>query len=157
MRGYVLLKQTAVELGQWAEIYPDVMHDLKDSAPSDILVRVYLEEHEWQAAWDALDKVSSTMRSYYNYGSEILELEVARQSINVMPNRAIPVLIRYARHYIDERGRDNYALAASYLSDVCRAYDDMGEFEKWEMLIADIRREYKKLPALQDELNKAGL
>jgi hypothetical protein len=32
-----------------------------------------------------------------------------------------------------------------------------GEQARWEHLIRDVRTRYSRLPALQDELNKAGL
>jgi len=36
-------------------------------------------------------------------------------------------------------------------------YRQLNETESWNKLIADIRERYKKLPALQDELNQLKL
>jgi len=74
-----------------------------------------------------------------------------------MPERAIPVYVKYARRYINNRGRGNYQVAARLLAVVQQLYDRLDEIEKWEPFIAGIRAEFKTLRALQDELNKAGL
>jgi len=117
-----------------------------------VLTRVYLRDGEWQLAWETLPKVKRDN----TYGRS-LELEVADASRHALPERAIPVFIRYARQYIDSRGRDNYQRAASLLAKVQQAYDQLGEIETWETLITELREEYKQLPALKDGLNKAGL
>lgn len=46
---------------------------------------------------------------------------------------------------------------AQNLAKVQQAYNQLGEIETWETLIAELREEHKRLPALKDELNKAGL
>ena len=50
------------------------------------------------------------------------------------------------------RGENYYNIGA--VSDTVRRGD---EIETWEALIAELREEHKRLPALKDELNKAGL
>lgn len=74
-----------------------------------------------------------------------------------MPERALPVYIKYARHYIERRGRNNYKTTADLLKIVRELYDQLDDIETWETLIAELREEHKRLPALKDELNKAGL
>ena len=149
---YGKLKATAQALNQWEALRPQIIRDLQARQDYDLLTRVYLHDEDWALAWDTLPKVE---RDFY-FGPA-LELDVAVVSRHALPERAIPVLTQYAREYIEDRGRDNYQRAASLLAKVQQAYDQLDEIEAWETLIADIRTEFKKLRALQDELNKAGL
>jgi uncharacterized Zn finger protein len=58
---------------------------------------------------------------------------------------------------IAARGRGNYAQAASYLLRVRAVHVLVGEEKAWQALIADLRQENRRLPAMQDEFNQAGL
>lgn len=149
---YKNLKQTALTLNQWDAIRPQVIANLQQKQEFDTLTRIYLIDGEWTLAWETLPKAKLT--SIYG---EPLDLTLAQASYEAMPEQAIPVYIKYARMAIDNRNRDQYAVAAGLLATVQMIYDQMDEIEKWEQLIAHIRREFKNLPALKDELNKAGL
>lgn len=149
---YGELKATAQSLGQWNDLRPQIIRELETKEHYAVLTQVYLHDGEWQLAWDTLPKVKRD-----NAYGRSLELEVADAARHATPERAIPVFVRYARHYIDSRGRDNYQRAASLLVKVQQAYDHLDEIETWQTLIAELREEHKRLPALKDELNKAGL
>jgi uncharacterized Zn finger protein len=149
---YGELKTTAQALNQWDDLRPQIIRDLKTGQNFDVLTRVYLHDGEYALAWDTLSKVKRN-----NYYGRLLELEVADAARHATPERAIPVFVKYARQYIDSRGRDNYQQAASLLAKVQQAYDQLDEIETWETLIAELREEYKRLPALKDELKKARL
>lgn len=86
-----------------------------------------------------------------------LDLEVAERSRQARPQKAIPVYVDYARREIGRRSRGNYAQAAAYLAVVRDLYRQLGDEETWRKLIGGIREEFRRLPALQDELNQAGL
>ena len=55
------------------------------------------------------------------------------------------------------RGRGNYTEAVRYLFRVRDLYYRLGEPKTWQALIADLREQNRRLRALKDELNKAGL
>ncbi len=152
VQNYGELKTIAQALGQWDDLRPQIIRDLDNRSEYPVLTQVYLHDGEWALAWDTLPKVRGN--TYYGRS---LELDVADASYRATPKRAIPVFIKYARQHIDKRGRDNYQQAASLLAKVQQAYDQLDEIETWETLIAELRQEHKRLPALKDELNKAGL
>jgi uncharacterized Zn finger protein len=149
---YAELKTTAQTLNQWDTLRPQIIRNVKATENYELLTQIYLHDEEWTLAWDTLSKVKRA--AYYGHS---LELDVANASRHALPGRAIPVFVKYARQYINNRGRGNYQQAASLLTKVQQAYDQLDEIETWETLIADLRTEFKKLPALKDELNKAGL
>lgn len=76
---------------------------------------------------------------------------------HVGPERAIQVYISLARTNIDLRSRDNYAVAARHLASARDTYRLSNNEAVWQTLISEIKTEFKRLPALQDELRKAGL
>ncbi|HNB54539.1 MAG TPA: hypothetical protein PK530_21510, partial [Anaerolineales bacterium] len=73
------------------------------------------------------------------------------------PQRAIGYYLWKADELIKQRSRDRYAEAAGYLQRVKRLSGDTGQMDAWANTIRAIRENNKKLPALQDELKKAGL
>lgn len=151
---YKDIKSTAQSLNQWEQIRPQIIEKLQTRKAWDTLTQVYLVDEEWELAWQTLPRVGTQQNTYHWHR---LDFEVAEASRHVMPERAIPIYIKRARGNIDQRKRDYYREAASLLSQVQHMYDQLDEFETWETLITEIREEFKRLPALQDELNKAGL
>jgi uncharacterized Zn finger protein len=57
----------------------------------------------------------------------------------------------------DGRGRSNYAQAAEHLARIKHIRETGHDHTDWDDLIAMIREDNNNLPALQDELDKAGL
>jgi len=146
------MQTTAQSIGQWDTLRPQIIRDLQASENYELLTRIYLHDEEWVLAWETLPKAEAT-----NTYGRLLDFTVAQASHHVMPEQAIPVYIKHARKAIANRNRDQYAVAASLLATVQKMYDQLDEIEKWEQLITDIRTEFKNLPALKDELKKAGL
>lgn len=159
---YRELESVAKGLGQWEAIRPPIIEALKkDKAQIATLARVYLHEQEWDLAWELVERAPqadkrSAWGSPYLYGPT-LDLEVAQASRKERPHKAIPVFINYARRLIDQRNRGSYAEAANNLAEVKRLYTQIGDPAAWDALISGIREEFRRLPALQDELRKAGL
>ena len=155
---YAALHQTAKALCRWEAIRPEVIARLEKKKDYALLTEVYLYEENWDAAWDTLEKVPShqrTMQFWPDY--DTLELLVADKSRFARPERAIPVYVQSARQAIERRGREQYQVAADYLTVVRDLYRQIGDMDAWEELITGIRTEFRRLPALQDELNKARL
>ncbi|MBN2302909.1 MAG: SWIM zinc finger family protein [Anaerolineae bacterium] len=150
---YRELKEAAQAVGTWDQLRPDILSKLERDRRYDELTRIYLQDEEWAAAWDAAEKAASGNR----WGGARLLLEVALKTLDTHPDKAIPVLIRHARASIDARQRKHYAQAAAYLLRVREAYRKQGQDSTWQTLITGIRTEFRNLPALQDELHKAGL
>jgi uncharacterized Zn finger protein len=58
---------------------------------------------------------------------------------------------------INYRDRGNYSQAALCLREIRDIYRRLNEIQSWDKLIAEIRERFRKLPALQDELNQLKL
>lgn len=148
---YAALKQAAQAVGTWEAVRPEIIRQLEHNQEFEVLTRVYLHDQEWDAAWDTLERVRRSVQWMP------LDFEVAQRSRQARPQKAIPIYVAYARREIDRRTRGNYAQAAAYLSIVRDLYRQLGDEKSWQELIRGIREEFRRLPALQDELNQAQL
>ncbi len=151
---YAVLKQAAEAVGTWESVRPEIIRQLDHSEQVEILTRVYLHDQEWDAAWDTLARIPRSPRGW-NWSR--LDFEVAERSRHVRPRKAIPVYMDYARREINARNRNHYAQAARHLAVVRDLYRAIEDEETWHGVISRIREEFRRLPALQDELNKAKL
>ena len=95
--------------------------------------------------------------SKHYWGSSTLQLEVAQAAGEQRPGESIRLYMQLVENLIGQRGRNNYTQAASYLKSVNDAYLRLGELHTWETLIANLREQHRNLPALREELDRAGL
>jgi uncharacterized Zn finger protein len=89
--------------------------------------------------------------------SNVIEMRTARAAETSHPQASIQLYLHQAERLIALRGRKHYKAAAGYLKTVHQLYDRIGDQGGWHRLISGVRQEYHRLPALLDELKKAGL
>ena len=152
---YVALQQAAEAVGTWESVRPEIIRQLEHVEQFEVLTRVYLHDQEWDAAWDTLAQMPRSPRGWMTWPR--LDFEVAERSRHARPHKAIPVYLDYARSEIARRSRNNYAQAARYLAVVLDLYRQLDDEDAWRGVISEVREEFRRLPALQDELNKAKL
>ncbi len=157
INNYIGLRDAAEAVGDWRSTRPKIIGELKRKEAYAVLAQVYLQGEDWDLAWDTLGKVSERQDHHPSHVIYRLDFTVAEKSRHVRPARAITIYINYARAEIDRRTRKDYASAAELLTEVRKMYRKMNDSAGWQTLIADLRREFARLPALQDELDKAGL
>ncbi|CAN5758358.1 hypothetical protein BH23CHL2_BH23CHL2_06700 [soil metagenome] len=152
--GYQEVRHLASETGEWPSIRPELMAMLAQQAPL-LKIQVHLEEGELDDAIGDLRWLDPGPARRL-YGNDI-RLQVAIGATEERPEAAIEIYLQLADELIDARGRDNYRDAAKMLDRVRDMFDRLGRFEEWEVHIARLRSEHRRLPALQDELNRADL
>ena len=141
----------------WRAIRPQVISELKQKEDYETLTLVYLHDEDWDLAWETLAKVSAPQIHHPSAILYGLEFTVAEASREAKPALAIPIYVKYARAEIALRNRKHYERAADLLREVRKMYRQMKDSASWQTLIADFRKEFARLPALQDELKKASL
>jgi uncharacterized Zn finger protein len=146
---YQTIERLATTLDQWALLRPRLLTDLERGRRFTLLAQIHLREQDWDAAWAAAEKETVLWSN--------VRLEVAQASEKHRPERAMAVYLEVAERLINARGRDKYATAAGYLRRVRDLHHAMGRSDEWAQLIASLRERHRGLPALKDELNKAGL
>ena len=94
---------------------------------------------------------------HHRWGKNALALRVARAAEESRPRDAIRLYLVEVERLIGARGRGNYAEAANYLLRVRAVHKQMDEEKSWQTLMANLREKNRRLPAMQDEFNQAGL
>lgn len=155
---YAGLQETAQGSGRWGTLRSEIIAWLQEKKQYPVLIRVYLHDQEWDAAWETFVKYGTPPRGSREVWDYLhLDFEIAKRSHAARPKQAIPIYIKYARAEINQRNRDHYRSAAQLLGVARSLYRQIGDESSWKDLIIAIRAEFKPLRALQDELNKAGL
>ena len=136
-----------------AEIETDKATMEWESPEDGTLTEIYLQEGDIDRALQLVQKESGSVF----WGASSLRLEVAQAAERPRPRAALEIYLPLVKQNINGRNRESYRNAAGYLSRIRKLYQALNEENNWRQLITKIRQEHKNLPALQDELKKAGL
>lgn len=151
------LEQVATTAGvdpeRWATLRAEAMTTLAQKGNRASLVQIHLDAGDVRAALALVEDMSGS----WGYGLDHYRDQVALAAEAEFPDNAIRIYRQHADRLIGYRGRDAYAQAAQYLLSARRVYQATGRDDEWARLIRDLREEHKKLRALQDEFNLAGL
>jgi len=150
---YVEMRRPAQELNQWTALRASCLKRLQSEGNWSLLTEIYLLEGEIDRALEALERHGHQWR----WGRDTLSLKVAHAAEENRPRDAIRLYLAEVEHLIKAQGRGNYAEAASYLLRVRKLHEQMGEEKAWQGLIANLREKNRRLRAMQDEFNQAGL
>ncbi len=150
---YVRVSEAAQRLGNWDTVRPALLDELRQAKHYEVCVQIFLHEGQIDSALDAL----ATLRRAYPYASDHMVLAVAHAAEAERPQAAIDLYVQAATQLIDRRGRTSYAEAAQVLARARALLLQTNQAERWTALITQIRQENRRLPALQDELNRAEL
>lgn len=148
---YKKLYKPAKELKQWNELRTRVVAELEKQKDFGLLVQIHLHDKEVGLAIAALGNMPD------QWMVQSLKIEVAQAAKKEFPHESIRLYLEAAARIMDSRDRGNYSLAAQYLREIRDIYRQSNDAPSWNKLIADIRERYKKLPALQKELNRLKL
>jgi hypothetical protein len=148
---YKTLRKLAKQLNLWNDLHVQIINELEKKHRFDFLITLYLEEKDAGNALVALEKLPE------RWGNHELHIEVAQAAKKQYPQEALRIFTKEAERFINYRDRGNYAQAALCLREVRDIYSRVKDIPSWTKTITDIRERYKKLPALQDELNQLKL
>lgn len=148
---YKKLHQPAKLLKRWDALHTQIIMELEKKKDFNFLINLYLYEKDVGKALATLEKLPQ------RWGDHELHIEVAQAAKKQYPHKAIRLFKTEAERFINYRNRDSYSQAALCLREMRDVYREFNETTVWEKLLADIREQYKRLPALQDELNQLKL
>ncbi|MEW6282137.1 MAG: hypothetical protein AB1758_26260 [Candidatus Eremiobacterota bacterium] len=131
-----------LEHPDWQSVKQRLLGELTASRGHELRVEIHVLEQEWTEAWSAAEQAGPHTR-----------LKLAERSEQIRPAQAGEAFLESARQLIALRGRDRYARAAELLS---RGAPLLGA-ERWSQALREIRSEAARLPALREELRRAGL
>jgi uncharacterized Zn finger protein len=154
--GYQELRGLARPLERWDDLRAAVLSRLASEGQYHLLTEIHLEEGEVERALETLEQISAARRGWDWAGSP-LRIQVAQAAEESRPREAIRLYMEAVERLIAARGRGNYTEAAAYLVRVRELYHRLGEPATWATLIAGLKEQNRRLHALQEELNRAGL
>jgi len=153
VEAYRKARAAAQEIRVWDAERTAFLSALAGSNQWDLLVHIYLDEGEIDLALEALATLKKQNR-FYSYHTGVI---VAQAAEAARPEAAVEIYVDAANVLIGQRGRGAYAEAAAYLARVRALLQDSRQLARWTALIAQIREENRRLRALRDELDQAGL
>ncbi|QQE79171.1 SWIM zinc finger domain-containing protein [Alicyclobacillus sp. SO9] len=105
-----------------------------------------------EEAWDLLNK-----KTIAPYLADADLVQFLRESEGHNLAQSVNIYLKLAVSCIDERRRSAYREATTWLLAIRDAWMRVNQLDAWQHLIAELKLEYRRLPALQSELNQAGL
>lgn len=150
VKSFEVLREVSEKIGVWQEVRAGVLKELEEKNEIGALVEIALHEGDVARALELLPRAPrGGWRDY--------RLEVAKAAEKKRPLEAIALYKEMAEAAIAWRQRKAYAQAASFLRRVRLLYERLGRVGEWQEYLAALKKEYARLPALQEELSKAGL
>ena len=160
LEGYREIRQFARQLDRWKTVRSEVMAYLKQSRNATLQIEIALDEGQVEQALELLQSEKQTenrRNGPYGPGNFDVGLEVAKAAEESHPQESIEIYQSYVETRVEWRGRENYRVACQYLTSIHRLYQKIGKSDAWTNYIAALREKNHNLPALKDELAKAGL
>ncbi len=152
LESYKVWREIGRERGDWESVRGEILHHLQQKGMWHLLVEIFLDEKAYD---DAIAAFRSWRQS--SWGNIHFMVRVADALADARPQAALEIYAEAVEQWVAQRKRPSYAEAARLLKRIRDILIRQGEARVWEELIASFRQRYKRLPALQDELNKAGL
>ncbi len=147
LNSFQTLRQLGEQLGVWPQARSEASELVESKKNVGLLIEITLDEDDVMRALKLLPNMSST--SYWG--------QVARAAESKYPEEAVKLYQGMAEQTITLRQRKHYAHAANLLGHVRDLYERLGDSAGWTNFFGSLKNKYAHLPALQDELKKAGL
>jgi len=152
---YETLRTIARDLDRWEEVQSDLHERLREREDNALLTRLHLVDDDVDAALETVQKVGGAS---WSYRGPTLAIRVAEAAEDEHPEAAIELYHKRARALIANRGRDNYAQAATHMKRVKALFEREDRPDEWADMIEQlVEDELHRLPAGRDEFQKAGL
>jgi uncharacterized Zn finger protein len=134
----------------WDEVRAEVLSALEWEDKYGALLEIALYEGDVKSALQLLPRVKGEgLRDYSQVVAEAAEKEFPREAIKIYRQKTEAA--------IEGRNRASYHRAADYLKRVKHLFLRLDDRSGWSGYIDSLRKTYKHLPALQEELRKACL
>jgi uncharacterized Zn finger protein len=131
----------------WEPLRKDISKSFEQQKQWPMLIEISLYEQDIERALELVSK----------YPSGNYKAKVAQATEQTKPEAAIALYQQLVGQAIAGRSRPTYQTAAQYLKRIQPLFAATNAQDEWQVYLRKIRSEYVRLPALQDELNKAGL
>lgn len=157
---YREIRSLAERLGRWKEVQSEILAYVRQSRRIKLQIQIALDEGQVKEALEILQSQPKLENLHDSpYGSDTFDvgLDVAQAAEQDYPQEAIEIYQKYVETRIAWRDRHNYSVAVQYLISIRKLFQKIGRSNEWTTYIMELRGQHRKLPALKDEMAKAGL
>ena len=147
---FLQLRQAARAVGRWDPLREELVAHLETTGQWALLAKIFLEEKE-------LARALALVQTHPAERLETWELEIAQAAERIYPAEALEIYQRRVERLVAQRSRHCYSEACRLLRKIRTLMKRCGIGKDWPTYLADFRARYQGLPALQEELTKAGL
>ncbi len=151
MAAYRQVRGLAKQLDRWDALREPCLQLLREARLLPLLVRIYLEENDLD---QALAEIASEPSLAHEMG---LALRVAKAAERLRPSEAGALYRQAAERHITRGGREHYVLACRLLRKAHRLGKEAGQSGAWQDYLRDLQHRHRRLSALLEEMDKAGL
>lgn len=148
LKSFQALRQLGEQLRVWPQVRTEALAMVAQKKDEGLLIKIALDEGDVVRALELLS-LGASGRSYRGEVAKAAELEYPREAIKLYQEMAVEA--------ITFKQRKSYSYAASLLRHVGEIYVQLGDSTGWNKYYHALKNRYAHLPALQDELKKAGL
>ena len=149
---YLEVRELSQALGVWQESRPQLLDRWSAAGEYALLTDIYLEEGEVDLALRLANRIKPRIQLDVDR-----LIRVAQAASETRPQAALDIYRQQAENLIEARGRDNYRQACVYLASARDLYLQLRQASEWTDFIAGLRERHRRLPALKEELDNAGL
>ena len=153
LAAYQGVRDSSQRLGIWHQSRSQLLAEWAAAREYGLLTDIYLEEGVIDLALKSVRQYEQT--SPYYAGNQLLR--VAEAAEETRPQAAVEIYRKQVEELIKARGRKRYRHACTYLTTMRDLYRQMSQELAWTDFMAEFREHHRRLPALQEELSKAGL
>ncbi len=153
LANYQAYRDIGRKRGDWEAVRGEILRSLEQEGMWQLLVEILLDEK----AYDEAIVAFGSWRQHETWSGDYFMARVADALAEARPQVAMEIYAELVEQFVAHRDRSSYAQAAQFLKRIRDILIREGETRLWDDLIASFRQRYKRFPALQDELNKAGL
>ena len=148
---YAKVRELSRELGDWEELRPQLLGLWSAARDYGLLTDIYLEEGEIDLALQSVGQEPAGLHG----GNRLTR--VAEAASATRPQAALDIYRRLVEGLIAARGRANYRQACAHLTRIRDLYRNLSAEPEWLVYVGELKERHRRLPALGEELNNAGL
>ncbi len=151
LSGYAEARELSRQLGVWEELRSQLLGQWSAAGEYGLLTEVYLEEGEIDLALRSVNRELAGLHGGHR------TTRVAEAAAATRPQAALDIYRRQVEGLIAARGRENYQAACAHLTRIRDLYRNLPEEPGWLAYVGELKERHRRLPALREELDNAGL
>lgn len=151
LSGYAEARELSRQLGVWEELRSELLGRWSAAGEYGLLTDVHLEEGEIDLALRSVNRGPAGLHGGHRM------TRVAEAAAATRPQAALDIYRRQVEGLIAARGRENYRVACAHLTRIRDLYRKLSDDPGWMAYVGELKERHRRLPALREELNDAGL